>query len=190
MLEISDRQELYDYIATQLHSMYPEASVIYLSVNETKSKVRIETIKGLEDGLLSRIATIFGYKLLGKEYEMDKRMKPVFYSGKLTYLKEGMIELSSNVLPSITARQVQKIAGIQESYAIGVMKNKQLVGAIHIFCRKPSKLKNDKPFVERLVHQASIILDKNQLENHLRRSLKEKDSLMQGAQPQGKKQSV
>jgi len=178
MLEITNRQGLYDYIATQLHSMYPEAYVIYLSVDETKSKVRIETIKGIEDGLLYRIATIFGYKLLGKEYEIEEKMNSVFYSGKLTCLKEGIIELSSKVLPSITAKQLQKIAGIKETYAIGVMKDKQLVGAIHIFCRKPSELKNDTNLVERIVHQYSIILHKYQLENQLRSSLEEKDYLM------------
>jgi len=178
MLEIDDRQELYDYIAAQLHSIYPESYVVYLSVNEERSKVRVETIKGIGSGLLSRIAAIFGYNLLKKEFEIDEKMNPVFYSGKLTYLKEGMVELSSNVLPPIIAKQVQKIAGIKETYAIGILKDKQLVGAIHIFCRKPSELKYYKTFVESFVHQASVILQKNQIENQLRNSLEEKVYLM------------
>lgn len=159
LLKLQELPEIYKFIARSLHKHFPNGLVLYISIDEAANETCFEHVEGLDNALLKKILSISSFNPIGRKYKLLPNFNDHFRSGKLVEFTDGLAEFSGTEFPSLIARSIEKIIGLNKIYTIGIVKDESLLAAIHFFMFSKSEI-NDIPFVETFVRHAGIILQK------------------------------
>jgi PAS domain S-box-containing protein len=169
MLKLQDLKSIYQHIANSLHENIPDTIVLYNVINEQFNESRLEVVAGLNKGLFQKFLSLSGFNPIGKTYPLVPEHNDYCRTGKLVEFKEGLAQFSASELSPIVAHAIEKMIGLKKIHSIGIVKDEILLAAIHFFSFS-SKNQIDSDFVELLVKQAGIILQKKIAENELKES--------------------
>lgn len=165
LLTIPDLKGIFDYLGKELSNSIPGSIVIFNSVKPDDIMVT-EGVYGANTELLSRGAQLLGTSITGKSYRMRPHLKELFLQAKLIEYEGSLAQFSEGEYPEYILKMMEKIIGIHKIYTIGIVWNKIIYAAVHIFTRHKSKIENFY-FIETLFYQASIAIHRKQLESEL-----------------------
>mgnify|MGYP001809950403 CR=1 FL=1 len=167
MLELPDVKGIYTYIVNKLHQRLPDTIVLFNSIDENAKQSRVERIVGIENKLLSRIMELTGFDPRDKVYKLSSLHDSYFQLGKLVEFNGGLTEFSDSAITPLLAQTISKIIGLHKIYTIGLKKDKKLLSSIHFFTFNKMEIE-ETSFIETLVNQAGIILQKKLAEQDLK----------------------
>jgi len=157
LVSINDPQEVYDYFTESIHSIYPRSIILYTSVDEAQNDTRLESISGIDNSFISKIKDIAGFNPLGRHYHLTAEHKKIFCKTKLHLYNGGLAEFSANGFPTAAARIIEKLFKINKIYTIGLSKDNNLIGAVHVFTLNDFEIE-DGVFIETYTAYFSSII--------------------------------
>ncbi len=166
MILLKDLDSSYKFIAESLQKYYPDTIVLYVSINESTKKTKLEVISGLNNRLFKNVIKVSGVNPVGKTYELKDIHNDYFRSGNLVEFTGGLAEFSASEFPTIAANAIEKLIGLHKIYTIGVNKDDELFAAIHFFTFNKQTI-TDGSFIEVFVKQAGLVLQKKYYEKAL-----------------------
>jgi PAS domain S-box-containing protein len=169
MLALNDIASIFDYISTTLLKHLPDTIILFNSIDEKNKITKLEKICGLENSLIQKIISISGFDPVGKIFNLVPTHHLFFSSGNFVEFPGGLVEFSGGEFPAIPAKAIEKLIGLHKIYTIGINKDDTLLAALHFFTFNNREIK-DSSFIESLVKQAGIIIQKNMAEKDLRYS--------------------
>ena len=167
MLDLQNVEDIYTYIVTNLQKRLPDTVILYNSINEENNSSRVEKVAGIESSMMNKILKTTGFSPHGKIYNLLPQHTHYFRCGKFVEFKGGLTEFSASELSSDITQIISKIIGLNKIYTIGIVKDKSLLASIHFFTFN-GKAISDANFIETLVKQAGIVLQKKMAEQALK----------------------
>ncbi len=171
MLSLPDLNSIYDYITENLHRLYPDSLVLFVSADEENSLSEFVNVKGIKSSFLKRAIEITGFNPVGRKYKLLPYHVSLFKSGSLTEFEGGLAEFSAGEFPEFAAKSIQKLLGIKRIYTIGINKDGRLLGFVHFF-KLDNRQITDPEYIETFVKQAGIVIDRKIMEDTLKHNEK------------------
>lgn len=165
MLSIKELPEMYRFITEALAHRYPDTIVLYLTVDEEKNVVRLETLSGLEDSILGKIISLMGYNPVGWKFALNQYHLEQYRTGNLIEVKNGLSEYES--MKGVLSEIIGKMIGLNKIYAVGIHKNEKVLGGISIISLNGTEI-TDNSFIEIFVREAALIIQKGLNERTLK----------------------
>lgn len=159
-------ESIYHYVGTQLEKFAPAVIHTIVSFEPEKSIVNVEGVYGLKMKTWSKLLEIVGWNPVGRRFQVTDRVFNLFSNQKLHRIKESLYEFSDGNLSSIVARSIEKFLNINEIYIIGFNKDNNCYGGVVIIGIDAAK-EIDHSLIEGIVNQASVALNRKELENQL-----------------------
>lgn len=167
MIELPDLPSIYKYICNNIHQIYRDTIVLFVTIDEERMETTLTEVAGLESVIFRKVADLTGFNPLGKKYRLLPSHHKIFKRAHFREFQGGLAEFAASEFPELIANLIQKILGITHIYTIGINKGKKLLSAVHIFARHNNKI-TDAEFVETLIKQAGIIIERKMLEEQMR----------------------
>jgi len=165
LLGISDREDIYKYIAEKLHNFLEDAIVAAASFSEQNNNFRIMQISGLEKNS-KEIEELIGESLIGMEYNKDNNLISFEIAGSVTIFSNPVEDLKLESFQVELVKKVLETLNVNKIYNISMARNNKLLGNITILTRNRTIIKF-KQIIEAFVHQVSVALHRCQLEFEL-----------------------
>lgn len=165
LLSISEREDIYKYIADKLYLFLNNAVIVVTAYDENSNKFEIKQIAGI-DQYSETIDSLFGEKLIGKQ------LKGLNAQDELE--DAGIVKTITNVdeffdIPEINKSTVDKLLEtlkINKIYNIFLARDNMFLGNISILTLNKTIIKF-KHIIETFAHQVSVALHRSQLEFEL-----------------------
>jgi PAS domain S-box-containing protein len=167
MVLIPDFIGTYKYITSSLRNLYPHTIVLYVSIDEKNNKGRLESISGINQFLLRKVAEITGFDPVGKEYTATKENEEVYRKGTFVEIKGGLKNFAA--FDSRVNLLLEKIINLRRIYVIGVNKDQNILGTVIFLVRKDRSI-NDNNFIEAFARHSAVIIQRKLFEEDLIRS--------------------
>ncbi len=176
LVSIKSKEEVNEYIGRHISEVSGNAYVIVVKFNPDNQSLQISHTFGLGN-LVEKIKKVTGFDA----YKLQVPIAELTEEEKLLYYTQELIQLSDNVLYTLSARTVSKkicsaielITGIKSAYTIGFSWEKKLYGGVAILCKNNNNFVQHR-LVENIVNLASIALQRLYAEEQLH---KEHDNL-------------
>jgi len=169
LISIDDTKSLYDYFTQSIHSFYPNAIILYMSADEEKKFVKLESLAGLDNSLLAKIIKNTGFDPIGNHFQLTEEHKKIFSVGRFHAHEGGLADLPANEYPIAATKIIQKLLNIHRIYSIGINKDNELLGGMHIFTLDGKEIK-DGDFLETYTAYFSSIIQNHNVTNKLKLS--------------------
>lgn len=156
LITLPDEESIYTYIGRELSQLLPPAVVVINKVKDEKHAVT-HGIYGLEDSWLARAASLLGYSPIGRVYPRHPQSETYFQHGGLVLFNGTLSSWAGNVVPAKVTSWLQKWAGLNNLYFIGLQKEGELYADIQIYTRCQQTI-TDTALIEAFVNQASTAL--------------------------------
>lgn len=166
-LELSSVDDIYQYVGKYLNELIPNSVIIINDINVPEKTITTRHLFGLGNNKLKPIINTLGMDPVGKQYPFEEELKDYYQKQRLVRFHGGLGEFSFGHLNPELAKQIERLLNLKDIYTIGLRQDSKLYSAIHI-------LKFNAPgiqyfdMVETFLHQASIALQRQMLENDLR----------------------
>ena len=159
LIGLQDIEKIYNHIVSSLEKLYPDTIILYNSIDENEIDLKLEMIAGIDNTLLKKVLSIIGFNPIGKKFKLIPFHQKYYKSGEFVGFGGGLADFAGTEFPSIAARAIERLIGLNKIYTIGIKKDEKLLGAIHFFTFNHKEI-DDCSFIEVLVRQAGIILEK------------------------------
>ncbi len=159
-------ESIYHYVGTQLEKFAPGALHAIISFEPEKKIVNVEGVYGLNMKTWSKLLEVVGWNPVGRRFQVSDAVIDLYSNRKLFKIQKSLHEFSDGNLSSIAARSVEKFLGITEIFVIGFVKDYHCYGGVVIILTDKSK-DIDHSLIEGIVNQASVALNRKELENQL-----------------------
>lgn len=164
-------ESIFHYVGTQLEKFAPAALHTIVSFEPDKKIVNVEGVYGLNMKTWSRLLEIIGWNPVGRRFQLSENALDLYTNRKLIKVDKSLYDFAEGNLSSVGSRAIEKFLGIKEILVIGLIKENHCYGGIVIFINAESS-EIDHSLIEGIVNQASVALNRKELENEL---LKAKD---------------
>ncbi len=168
LLGISEREELYKYIAEKLYLFLEYAVVIVSSYNEEELNFTVKHISGFEKDL-KKVRDIMGFDLVGTSFPQNKYLSNFDNAGNVIILKDELEKQMLGDLNKDNVEQIKEALKVHKIYNISLSRHNKLLGNITVLTLNKSIIKF-KHIIETFVHQVSVALHRSQLEFELKKS--------------------
>jgi len=165
LLGISDRDDIYRYIAEKLHGFLEDSIVAVASYIEQKDCFRIVEVSGFET-YKEKIINLIGIDPIGMEYNKDNVMFSFENAGYVTIFSNPTDDIKLHNFSSDSIKKFFNALNINKAYNISMARNNKLLGNITILTLNKTIIKF-KHIIEAFVHQVSVALHRCQLEYEL-----------------------
>jgi PAS domain S-box-containing protein len=169
LLNLPGLHDIYEYLTTAFHQQYPNAVILFNTIDETESNSTIIYIKGITDTLLDKTLKLTGFDFSAKKFTLTPFHAKLFKSGKLHHFTGGLAQFVGNEFPVFAAKAIERLLGISNIYTIGINKGDRLFATIHFFALKNSSI-TDGDYIESFIKQAGIVIERKLLEESLKQS--------------------
>ncbi len=167
MLTLQTLDCIYKYIAETLNTRFPNTIILIVSVDEQNNDTCLETVAGINNSMLNKALSISGFNPVGKRFRLLPTHDKYFRSGNFIEFNGGLAEFAANEFPSIAGKAIEKLIGLHKIYTIGINKDDRLLAAIHFITFNKTVI-DDSSFIESLVKQSGIIIQKKMVELKLK----------------------
>jgi PAS domain S-box-containing protein len=169
-VEMSLDEDIYGFLGEKLHQLAPNAIVIINSYNKASNIICTRSVKGLGN-IAPRIMALMGKNPVGMEFLMDDETgKRELLKGRLVDGPGGLHELSFGAIPAVLCKILEPLIGMHGILVIGITRKNELLGNAIFVLRKPAAraaLLKEREFIETLVSQAAIALQRREAESAL-----------------------
>jgi PAS domain S-box-containing protein len=165
LLSISEREDIYKYIADKLYLFLSSAVIIVTAYNEGSDKFEIKQISGL-DHYSETINKLFGEKLVGMEITRKGNRNELEDAGTIKPIVNLNDYLQSSVINQSALDTLSKTIKVNKIYSIFLARNNKLLGNITILTLNKTIIKF-KHIIETFAHQVAVALHRSQLEFEL-----------------------
>ena len=169
MLSMNRLQDIYELINSVLHKLLPNTITLFVSIVESTKQARLEVISTIEEGILGKIISFTGFDPRGKDFKLTDLHYSYFKTGHFLEFKGGLADFAGDQYPLLAIKAAEKLLGIHKIYTIGINRDKDLFAAIHFITFNKQEI-TDSSFIEALVKQAGLVLQKKITEEALRQS--------------------
>ncbi len=165
LLGLSDREEIYKYIADKLITFLENAVVIVTSYQEEEEKYYIKQVAGLgkwQDDVIEMLnidPKRFGFK-------RNKAISKIENAGNIVTVTNEIDNFEIGGLSKTTVKKVLSLLKVNKIYNITLARNNKLLGTITILTLNKTIIKF-KHIIETFIHQVSVALHRSQLEYEL-----------------------
>ncbi len=180
-LKIQTEKELFQFLAKQMRKLIPEAIINLNSVNDDQSKLRVESVTGMNNPLRSGILSLVGSSLNGKEFDINRDTFRYAKHGKLIQMNYNLYDLTVKQIPENICKQIEKLIRLREIHEISIGIGDKIMGGCAIFICGDQKLENI-PLIENLFRQATEALSRLQTHRKLEQREEQYRSLSENVQ--------
>jgi PAS domain S-box-containing protein len=165
LLGISDRDDIFKYIADKLYIFLKDAIVVVASYSEQEDCFRIAQIKSHEK-YLDKITDLIGSDPTQIKYSRENAFFSFENAGSVTTFSNSVDDLNPDNFPVRNIIDMLKIFKVNKIYNISMARDNKILGNITIFTLNKTIIKF-KHIIETFVHQVSVALHRCQLEFEL-----------------------
>ena len=166
LLSFQNVKAMYRFVGEQLHKFLPSAIILVHSYDKYDSSFELEEIFGLDEEGTSNALNILNTHSKNLKFKLDQDSKNYFIEGKLVKYDGDFVKISRHYLDPVKAQKLQDIFAIKHIYLMGVVTNAELEIAVQIYSRQETDI-NNAYFVETLLYQTSIAINRKHLEKEL-----------------------
>ncbi len=165
LLSISDREDIYKYIADKLYLFLSTAVIFVTAYNESSDSFEIKQIAGL-DQYSETVSKLFGEKLVGRHIKGLNYQAELEDAGIIKTIPDlgGFIDISD--INKDALGKLVKALKVNKVYNIFLARDNKLLGNISILTLNKTIIKF-KHIIETFAHQVSVALHRSQLEFEL-----------------------
>ncbi len=165
LLSLSEREEIYKYIAEKLYLFLSNAIILVTSYNEAESSFEIKQVAGI-DHHSETIGKLFSGKLLGMKIKRLPVQNEIDEAGVIKTISNIDDVIVDTEFSKSTIEKLQKALNINKIYSISLARNNKLLGNISILTLNKTIIQF-KHIIETFAHQVSVALHRSQLEYEL-----------------------
>jgi PAS domain S-box-containing protein len=154
-------------IGENLKNLIGKGFVLISSFDAEAEEFTTRAFAGDKKGIEASFKLI-GRSVVGARFPITPEARRGLTSGKLEKV-QGVFELSGGGMPRGVCNAVEKLLGLGRIYAMGFSRKDELYGSAIILLPKGVELK-DKNVVETFINQASVTLQRRQVEQSLKES--------------------
>ncbi|RPH34393.1 MAG: response regulator [Bacteroidales bacterium] len=159
-------ESIFHYVGTQLEKFAPAVLHTVVSIEAESKIVNVEGVYGLNIKKWSKLLEIIGWNPVGRRFQVSENVIDQFGNRKLFKVEKSLYEFSEGNLSSVGARAIEKFLGVLAIYVIGFVKDSHCYGGVVIIVDNESP-EIDYSLIEGIVNQASVALNRKELENKL-----------------------
>ena len=165
LLSISDREDIYKFIADKLFHFLEHAVILVSSYIEERDSFIIKQASGLEQ-YQNQVKKILGRSPVGVIYKRSESNLQFENAGSINIVKdlESYIQSSEKQMPAI--KEALEYLNANKIYTITLARNNKLLGCIGIITLNKTIIKF-KHIIETFAHQVAVALHRSQLEYEL-----------------------
>ena len=167
-LELSPEDDIYEFIAEQLKKLSGDSFIVVSSFDEATDYAYCREVLGVGEKM-GIIISILGKHPVGMSLKIDNEAKLGLTSGKLVKVPNGFYEFCYRKIPRTVCRTIEKVLDLGDIYAMGFAWKGNLFGNASILTRKGTPLA-DQTVIETFIHQASVALQRRQVEQALQKA--------------------
>ena len=170
LVEFPVDKNLYNFIGEQLKELIGKDSYIVINtIDEEKNILTTRAVLGMEK-FIDKIAKLLGRHPVGMTFDAKDKNLSYLCDSKLHYYEEGLYGILLRTVPKTVCNFIEKLLNIKKIYGIGVTKDNELFGTVVIFLREGAGELKNKQLIETFIKQASIAVQKRQVEKALKES--------------------
>ncbi|UCH92507.1 MAG: GAF domain-containing protein [Candidatus Aminicenantes bacterium] len=170
LVELSPKDNIYQYIGHQLYKLIKGAVVIINCYHQSSNTLEICEIVGISP-YLKKVKKILGRNPVGMKFPMTPLIKKTISDPKVVRVQQlgNLVDTGSIGIPQPIVQQLIELLEIGEIFSLGFQKGKMLFGHALVLVKKGNELKNTE-VIKTFIHQASIILHRRYIEQELKES--------------------
>jgi PAS domain S-box-containing protein len=168
ILDLSPGDDYYTFISSRLSELCPGSLIFVNSINMETCGIRIESVRGLSDRLLSSITDLLGTPPEDWAFTIPAGVDEEMFTGSLVPI-DGVKALTFGEWPENICRDFESLIDIGRIYGIGFTWKGRLYGNAVIIRRDDTEISN-RATIEAFIGQISVALQRRQAEEELRRS--------------------
>lgn len=175
-VRLTEEENIYRYVCDKVYDLVEEAIVYVASFDEKTEEFVIRSVSGI-DKEAQAVMKILGTKPEGMRLTVNPEILQHFLSGKLSGHPVDPEELVVWGISKTAGAALTKLLSLDKLYSVGFVREGKLLGEAVIITRKGSVIKN-REILEAFINQASIALQRKQVEDELRSSEIEKAAVL------------
>lgn len=164
LISIQDEEDLFYYLKKQLSVLMPGNVAI---INQIRgNEVILKDFFGIPITRVLKYTRQFGWDPFAKPYPLEQRFVEIFKLCKVYRFPGGFSDLAEPYMPRGGISLMNKVFGFKEALTIGISKNNNLYGAIHIIIRDEDNFP-ETSVLESFVNQCSVVIQQIRLKEDL-----------------------
>jgi len=181
LLALPPQANLYQFIGEKLGEIVPESIVSVSSYDSTSGSLVTRALIGLGK-YSTEIIKLIGWNPIDVPFRInDEEARSHLLKGTLFKGPGSIHELTFGKIPRSISHRVERLLGIGDIYGIGFSWGGEFYGSAMIASRSTESLLKKKETIEAFIHQASIALQRREVENALRESEQRYRSIFQNS---------
>ncbi|HEX3010273.1 MAG TPA: PAS domain S-box protein [Bacteroidales bacterium] len=129
--EISNEQEVLEFVGSKLHELFPRSIILMNSSDEERTHLRFEKVFGIPDPILSELTDAIGYNPFGKSFKISEQTLALCSKPRLNLIEGSVTEfLNSEVLKPV-AHLMESVLKVKSVYSIGIADQGQFFGIVY-----------------------------------------------------------
>ncbi len=165
LLALSDRGDIFKFIAEKLHRFLEDAIVIVSGYNEADDIYTIKHIKGIDESS-EKLESILGKDPIGMQLGKSNLPTDIENSGNIRTLNKPFDSLKIDKALKKVLDSLLEFLKVNKVYVLTMARDNKLLGSITILTLRKTIIKY-KHIIETFAHQISVALQRSQLEYEL-----------------------
>lgn len=163
IIQLPDLKSIYKYICNSLHQRFPQAVIVYVSVDEALNELQISKVVGLKEQLIRKVEDIIGFSIEGRKFNLVPAISHHFQTDKIHEIKGDLSIYAFGEFTTDMAVRIHKLLNIHRIYSIGVIRKNELLGAIHFLTLEGTEI-TDTDYIELFVKQAGLLIQNKMMQ--------------------------
>ncbi|MFN8255088.1 MAG: PAS domain S-box protein [Bacteroidales bacterium] len=173
-LNLKSPDEIYDFTGEIINQYLPDSIIIFAAVNPESRETKPFRFYGISNESLHKNSGMFDYIPYKSTFRINTHIFNLLDKEVLVEYKGGTKSFLKNILPEQKYSEINSQFKVGNLLIIGQKKDGKLHGCILIILREEMDIKN-KEFLEIFISLSSIISNKKETEDELKRLNNTKD---------------
>jgi PAS domain S-box-containing protein len=168
LVSINEYRNIFQYYGEKVKELIDESIVYVASFDANTQLFTSESVIGFGKGI-TNLAKLLGRDPIGMNVDVDPKYLLDIEGGKLVLVNPDLESLTRGNLSNRIGNYIRKMFNIGETYAIGFVSQKDILGIALISLKDGRSIENVK-LIEALANQVSSALQRTVVERELNRS--------------------
>lgn len=175
-LALSENDNIYDYIASELSKLLPESIIAVNKLDPEENTLRCKSLIGF-DKITAAVPKDLANIAVNTELDLSPTLFDSLSAAKLTKIENGLFGLLGSVFPEELCNSVEKKLRIRNVLSMGFVANNELLGSVVIIDFHSNPAINHQ-IAETFINIASVAIHRRNAESIIIDSLREKEVML------------